>query len=170
MEDRKASVTIPSPQPSTLNPQPAATTPHSALRTLATDPAMRVYVGHVIGAMGERLTLFSDVLNFDEFFLPDDRLPYDEKAFEKRLRAPGAADRLREFREQLAAAEPFEPERLEELMKSFAESEGLKLGDIIHPVRVAVTGKATGIGMFDALALLGRQRVLRRIDRALERV
>jgi glutamyl-tRNA synthetase len=41
------------------------------------------------------------------------------------------------------------------------------MGDIIHAVRVAVTGKATGPGLFDCLAVLGRDRCLARIDRAL---
>ena len=53
-------------------------------------------------------------------------------------------------------------------MKGWVEREGLKLGQIIHPVRVAVTGKPAGVGMFEALQLLGRESVLRRIDRALE--
>jgi glutamyl-tRNA synthetase len=45
---------------------------------------------------------------------------------------------------------------------------GVKIGDIVHAVRVAVTGKAVGFGLFDTLAILGRQRCLARINRALE--
>ena len=47
--------------------------------------------------------------------------------------------------------------------------EKIKPGDLIHAVRVAVTGKSTGPGLFECLGLLGRQRSLNRIDRALER-
>ena len=53
-------------------------------------------------------------------------------------------------------------------MKGWVEQQDLKLGQIIHPVRVAVTGRSAGIGMFECLELLGRESVLRRIDRALE--
>jgi glutamyl-tRNA synthetase len=75
---------------------------------------------------------------------------------------------LEEFRAELAAVEPFLAGELEELMKGWVERKELKLGQIIHPVRVAVTGKAAGIGMFETLELLGRESVLRRMDRALE--
>jgi glutamyl-tRNA synthetase len=100
--------------------------------------------------------------------VPDDQLAYDDKAVEKRLRKEGAIDLLTKFRAVLSDVEPFDPEPLEAAMKQFIEDEGVKIGEIIHPVRVATTGKQTGIGMFDALALLGRESCLRRIDRALE--
>ncbi len=52
-------------------------------------------------------------------------------------------------------------------MKGFVEQQGVKIGQIIHALRVATTGKGVGLGMFDALGLLGRERCLKRIDRAL---
>jgi glutamyl-tRNA synthetase len=58
---------------------------------------------------------------------------------------------------------------LEETLRTFVESEGIKTGDIIHAIRVAVTGKSTGPGLFECLVLLGRARCLARIDRALAR-
>jgi glutamyl-tRNA synthetase len=54
-------------------------------------------------------------------------------------------------------------------LRAFVEAEGIKIGDVIHAIRVAVTGKSTGPGLFDCLALLGRMRCLARIDRALAR-
>ena len=54
------------------------------------------------------------------------------------------------------------------MVKQFLADEGLKIGDIIHALRVAVTGKSVGLGMFDALELLGRDETLARIDRTLE--
>lgn len=133
--------------------------------------ATREYVRRLVEALGDRLKLFSDILEYDEFFLPDDQLHYDEKAFEKRIRGePGAAERLERFRDRLSVAEPFTAATLEALMHEFVESEGIKLGQIIHAVRVAVTGKATGIGMFECLELLGRERSVSRIDRTLARI
>ena len=52
-------------------------------------------------------------------------------------------------------------------MRDFVEAKGIKLGEIIHAVCVAATGKAVGFGMFETLAILGRDRSLARIDRAL---
>ena len=112
-----------------------------------------------------------DVLDYAEFFVRDEDVAYDEKAFEKRLRKPPDAARLlAALRERLVDAETFEAAPLEELTRAFVERQGVKLGQIVHALRVAVTGKAVGFGMFDTLAVLGRERCLARIDRALDRV
>jgi glutamyl-tRNA synthetase len=47
---------------------------------------------------------------------------------------------------------------------------GLKAGDVIHPARVALTGRKVSPGIFEVMALLGKERVLDRIDGALDRV
>ncbi len=132
------------------------------------DPEARQFVDSLLSAMGERLKVYSDVLDYDEFFVEDSDLVYDPKAVNKRLLKDGVSGWLEEFRAELAAVEPFLAGELEELMKGWVERKELKLGQIIHPVRVAVTGKPAGIGMFETLELLGRESVLRRIDRALE--
>ena len=54
-------------------------------------------------------------------------------------------------------------------MTAFVEKRAIKIGQIIHAVRVAVTGSAVGFGLFETLAVLGRDRCLARIDRALAR-
>ena len=128
----------------------------------------RGFVAALLEAMGERLKVYSDVLDYDEFFVDDSQLAYDTKAVKKRLKKDGVAGWLEAFGDELASVESFDAAGLEELMKSWAERQELKLGQIIHPVRVAVTGKSAGIGMFEGLELLGRERVLRRIERALE--
>ena len=56
------------------------------------------------------------------------------------------------------------------LLHELVEAEGIKVGQVIHAVRVAVTGKAVGFGLFETLAVLGQARCLARIDRALQRV
>ncbi len=53
-------------------------------------------------------------------------------------------------------------------MHAFVAEQGIKIADIIHPVRVAVTGKSVGFGLFDTLAILGKPQSLARIDRAWE--
>jgi len=96
-------------------------------------------------------------------------LEYDEATFRKRMTPEGTPERLRRFRERLAAVEPFGPGPIEEAFRAFVDSEKIKPADLIHAVRVAVTGKSTGPGLFECLGLLGRQRSLNRIDRALSR-
>jgi len=128
---------------------------------------LRAKIAQILQAAGDRIKVAGDILDYGYFFVPDDRLEYDPVAVEKRLRIPGTADRLRRFAQQLERVEPFEPARLETLMHEFIQAEGIKLADIIHALRVAVTGTSIGLGMFDALAILGRQSCLARIHRAL---
>ena len=68
------------------------------------------------------------------------------------------------------AVASFAPADLETLLHAYVTERGVGLGAIIHALRVAVTGKAAGPGMFDCLALVGRERCVARIDRALAQV
>ena len=70
-------------------------------------------------------------------------------------------------RDRLATVEPFDAPHVEDAVKQFVEDEGIKIGDIIHALRVAVTGKGVGLGMFDTLEIVGKQGCLNRIDRVL---
>lgn len=135
------------------------------------DDATRSFVGRLVTALGERLKLFGDIVQYGEYFVADDALAYDEKAFEKRLaKDRPACELLRGFRDRLANAEPFEPATLESLLNAYVAERGVGLGSIIHALRVAVTGKAAGPGMFDCLSLVGREACVARIDHALGRL
>ena len=135
----------------------------------ATDDVLAKVTG-IVEAAGDRIKVAGDVLDYADFFVADADLSYDEKTFEKRVRKDGAADLLQKFRTQLADVEPFDTETLEAALRGFLETEDIKIGDIIHALRVAVTGKKVGFGMFETLAILGKDQCLARIDQALERV
>ncbi len=123
----------------------------------------------IVEAAGDRLKVFGDILAYADFFFQDE-LTYDEKAFEKNLGKPGAPELLTKFREVLAGVEPFEAAELEIALQEFVAAQDIKAGAIVHPVRVATTGKAVGPGLYDCLAILGKDVTLARIDRALKRV
>ncbi len=128
----------------------------------------RAYVRSVVQAAGDRIKVAGDILQFQELFVADEKLEYNPDDFRKRvIQPPEALPLLTELREELASAEVFSASELEKLVHAFVEKRGLKLSQIIHALRVAVTGKTVGFGMFDILAILGKERVLRRIDRAL---
>ena len=118
----------------------------------------------ILAAAGDRVKIAGDILEYADFFLADDRLRYDEKAFDKSLRKPGAAELLARFRDRLAAAGTFDAASLEALMQTFVAEQKIKIAEIIHPVRVAVTGKSVGFGLFDTLAILGKPQSLARIE------
>ena len=139
---------------------------------LAAGPAGadRARVGAVVAAAGDRIKVAGDIVRHAEFFQDDAAYPYDEKAFRKRLGAPGAAERLRRFRVVLETVDPFDAGHLDAALHEFAEAEEIRIGQIIHAVRVAVTGKGVGFGLFEALEILGRASCLARIVRALDAV
>jgi glutamyl-tRNA synthetase len=125
-------------------------------------------VRKIVEAAGDRIKIAGDILDYADLFTADAELPYDEKALDKRLRKPAEApELLAKFRAQLASVEPFDASTLERRLHEFVDAEGIKVGQIIHALRVAVTGKPVGFGMFETLAVLGRDRSLARIDRAL---
>ena len=86
------------------------------------------------------------------------------------LGKPEVHELLQSFQDLLAKAEPFEPAVLEDQLRRFCEARGIGTGALIHPLRVATTGTEVGPGVFDCLAILGREETLRRISLALEKV
>ncbi|MEM8680450.1 MAG: glutamate--tRNA ligase [Planctomycetota bacterium] len=129
------------------------------------------YVTAIAEAAADRITVAGDILDYDNLFIADDQLEYDDKAFEKRLRKPAEArELLTLFAEQLRGAEAFDAASLERLLKDFVEAQQIKIGQIIHALRVAITGQAVGFGVFETLEILGKDRVIHRIERALARL
>ena len=125
----------------------------------------------LVEAAADRLVVAGDILNFADFFTPDDQLNYDEKAFAKRLTSvPESVELLHAFRNLVAETDPFDAAHLETTLKDFVEKRGIKIGQIIHALRVAVTGKAVGFGMFETLEILGRDRSISRIDHTLQQL
>jgi len=125
----------------------------------------------IVEAAGDRIKVAGDILDYGALCLPDEQMPFDEPAFDKRLRKPPEAARLlAKFKDQLATAEPFDAATLEARLQEFLKAEGIQIGQIIHALRVAVTGKAVGFGLFDSLAILGKKSCLARLERALGRL
>ncbi len=126
----------------------------------------RAYVGRIVAALGDRIKVFGDILLQASFFFGDE-VVFDDKAFAKRVLAPGAADRLADYRGWLADQSAFDAPALEKGTQDLMAAKGLGLGDIVHAVRIAVTGVPVGPGLFDTLAVLGKDTCLKRIDRTL---
>lgn len=133
------------------------------------DEATRERIRQVVEAANDRVKIASDILEFDDFFVSDSQLVFDEKAFQKRMKddAP-AVELLKKFRAQLEMLEPFDVASTEACLKGFVESEAIKFNQIIHALRISTTGKSAGFGMFDSMAILGKSSCLARIDRALD--
>ena len=127
------------------------------------------YLNDIIAATENRITVAGDILDYDDFFTADASLPYDAKAFAKRLvNTEGAQQLLIEFRDTLSELDDFNVESIEQTMREFVEAKDIKFGEIIHPVRLSTTGKPVGFGLFETLAILGKDRCINRMNLALK--
>jgi glutamyl-tRNA synthetase len=132
--------------------------------------ATRAHVARIVEILGDRIKVFGDILlQAPFFFAADDAIAFDDKAFAKRVMAPGAADLLADYRGWLATQTAFDAASLDNGTQDLMAARGLGLGDIVHAVRVAVTGVPAGPGLFDTLSVLGKDACLRRIDHTLTR-
>ncbi len=121
----------------------------------------------IVEGAGDRLRIGGDILDFEYCFR--DGFDFDDKAFQKRICKPESARTLlSDFRDAIAASVAWDSaEDAERAVTEFCTSAGIELGDIIHALRVAVTGTPAGFGMFETLAIVGKDNVAVRIERAL---
>jgi glutamyl-tRNA synthetase len=102
-------------------------------------------------------------------FAVADSIALDEKAAAKHLK-PAARPALADLRARLAGLEVWDDAALEAAFTAVCESHALKIGKLAQPVRVAVTGEAASPGIYETLAVLGRERTLARLDDACARL
>jgi glutamyl-tRNA synthetase len=115
--------------------------------------------------MKKRASNLNDLTNGSLFWLRTRPIPMDESAVKLLASAtPGLLDRARAA---FAAQQDWSVAALEQAARALAEGEGLKLGQVAQPLRAAVTGAAQSPGLFEVMAILGRDEVLGRIDDAL---
>lgn len=118
-------------------------------------------------AYRERARTMHEMAQASVFFFQDFEA-YHEKAAAQHLGA-AAAEPLQQLRDGLAALEDWRPEPIHALLQSVAETLGLKMGKVAQPLRVAVSGGPVSPPIDITVALLGRDRTLARLDRALNR-
>jgi len=124
------------------------------------------YLLTVIRAMQERVRTLPDFVDFASyFFIPPTE--YEEKYKSKHWNAD-AKERLTEILPRFEAAETWDHDTLEAIVRTYAEEKGLNAGKLIHPIRLAVTGRGMGPGLFELLAVIGKAECLRRMRSALE--
>ena len=96
-----------------------------------------------------------------------DDFAFDQKAVDKRLAKPGVKETLLDLVSRFEQVGDWSAATLEELVKGLSQGNGM--GPWVHPIRVAVSGRGEGIGLFEMLQLLGRDRTLARLRSAAER-
>jgi len=99
-------------------------------------------------------------------FLFSDTFPFDPEAVEKSLKKPGALGRLQALEASLVKVSDWTHVTVEAALKETAAALGVKTGELVHPARVAVSGRSVGPGLYEIFEVLGKDRTLARFERA----
>jgi glutamyl-tRNA synthetase len=123
------------------------------------------FVKRVVFDLRSRSKTLVDMAESAAFYFSDD-IAYDDKIRRDFLNEEGLGY-LQALAEKLPALEDFAKEGIETLLRGIAEERGVKLKAVVQPVRVALTGKTVSPGIDQVMVTLGKERVLRRIQKVL---
>ncbi len=128
--------------------------------TLEGDPVWLAKVLALLRPRCKKVTDFTD--HITPFF--GDPTSYDADGVKKHLSAEGMPGHVQALRDAYASVSPFDEVTLEQTLRALAEARGLKAAALIHGTRLAMTGRMVSPGLFEMLVLLGRARVVARLD------
>ena len=123
------------------------------------------YVKAALDTCKGKFKTFSELPAYAGFYFTE-AIGYDAEAAAKDF-VPENKPRLEKLRDAFAAAPAFNAESLEAALKETAKTLGVKAGVLVHPCRLAVTGKTSGPSLYHLLQVLGKERVMARIEKAL---
>jgi glutamyl-tRNA synthetase len=125
------------------------------------------YVRKIVPLIRERISTLKDSADYTGFFFLDE-LTYDAAMFtDKKMTAETSLTALKAAEEKLSFLESFSPDLLETTLRHLAEELGIKAGQLFNPLRVATTARDAAPPLFETMAVLGKERCLKRIKAAL---
>jgi len=122
------------------------------------------YVRAALQTCKGKINTFDELPAYCGFYFTDD-FDYDSQSAAKHFSSENKP-RLQAVRDALSSLEKFDVAEIEAALKSTAAKLGVKFGAIVHPIRLAATGSTVGPSLYHSLEVLGKERVLSRIDRA----
>ena len=124
------------------------------------------YVRDALQTCKGKINTFDELPAYCGFYFTDD-LKYNPEGVARHFIGDNKP-RLKAVRDALSAVNQFDAPEIETALKITAANLGVKVGAIVHPTRLAVTGSNVGPSLYHLLEVLGKNQVVRRIDRALE--
>lgn len=118
----------------------------------------------IVKAYKERTRTLEDFTSVYKIFFSDE-IEYDEKAVEKYLKKPNSKDIITRCRAAIEGLSAFDRQSIEDSYRKLADEMKVKAAELIHPTRVAISGKTVGAGLFEMMELLGRDKVLKRLEK-----
>jgi glutamyl-tRNA synthetase len=113
----------------------------------------------------EKAKTLSEMADLFDFIFKDS-IELEEPA-KKLLSEPAAKERLKKLAEGLAAVEPFERPQIQEAFEKLVSEMGIKLKDLAQPARAALSGRTISPGIYESIALLGKEKTLARLKAVL---
>lgn len=128
------------------------------------------YIRQIAPLIRERINTLKDAAAYAEFFFVD-KLEYDVSKFvDKKTNAETALTALKMAEEKLSSLESFDRDRLENTLRSLADDLGIKAGQLFSVLRVATTARDATPPLFETMAVLGKERCLKRIKAAISKL
>ncbi len=119
----------------------------------------------IVNVMGNRLKLLKDVPSMIGYFYTDDYRE-DQEAVRKHLLRAEVPERMNALAAEFRNLKYFDRESVEKTLRDLAFEKGIEAGELIHPCRVALTGKTVSPDIFWVIALLGKDKTVERLERA----
>jgi len=123
------------------------------------------YVKAALDTCKGKIKTFNELPAYGGFYFREE-IAYDPEAAKKSF-VPENKPRLEKLRDAFAKADPFNAATLEATLKATATDLGVKAGVLVHPVRLACTGSPSGPSLYHLLEVIGKEKALARIERAL---
>ncbi|MCX6156303.1 MAG: glutamate--tRNA ligase [Candidatus Kapabacteria bacterium] len=124
------------------------------------------YLNKIASLFKERVVFIHEIPTIAEYMFSEPK-NYEIEYFKKHWKE-SSYDHLCALNELYSELENFTHDELLNLTKSFSENHGMKLKDVIHPLRLAITGKSAGAGMFETMEVLGKLECTIRISHFLK--
>ena len=132
-------------------------------------PKKNEYIKEVVKLMRGRIKNFAQFVEYADYFFVD-KINIDPQAFDSVLSKEGVAGILQALKEKLSVLECWDEESIENAVREVASSLQIKGGQIIHPTRVALSGKKVGPGLFELMVVLGQDKTVKRLKEAIEKI
>jgi glutamyl-tRNA synthetase len=132
-------------------------------------PVKLEWLKEVIKLMQGRFKNFSQFIDYADYFFVD-KIDIEPQAFQSVLNKEGISDILKALKEELSVLKCWDEKSIEDIVRKIASSLQIKGGKIIHPIRVALTGKKIGPGLFELIVVLGQEKTIQRLEEAIEKL
>ncbi|MCX7908810.1 MAG: glutamate--tRNA ligase [Ignavibacteria bacterium] len=126
------------------------------------------YLRQVVGLLRERVKKLPDIIDFAPYMFERPK-QFDLEYFNKHWN-PSTKEHLKNILNLFLSTDDFTHTKLHDLVVEYLNSKSLKLKDVVHPLRLAITGLSYGAGIFETLEVLGKKEVVERLEYFIDKV